>query len=106
VDPNAELVERLLRYGYEQRKGLLALETANYGKKGIFENWTDKEWTGRLDDDKPPCPPPFRAVYRFDSSAISANLVQKHYRLMSDMTWNKVAKIIRDEMDVRVPKTD
>jgi hypothetical protein len=74
VDPNAELVKRLLRYGYEQCKGLLALETANYGRKGIFENWTDKEWTSRLDDDKPPCPPPFRAVYRFDSSAISAPL--------------------------------
>lgn len=103
LDPNAELIERLLRYGYIRCKSLLALETANYGKKGIKGNWTEKEWTGKLDGDKPPCPPPFRAVYRFESSAISADLVQKHDCLMSDMEWSDVAKVIREEMDARVP---
>ena len=106
VDPKAELVERFLRYGYEQCKGLLALETENYGKEGIMGNWTEKEWTGKLDESKPPSPPPFRAVYRFDSSAVSAELVKENNRLMSDMRWSEVAKIIQGEMEARVPLSD
>ena len=61
------------------------------------------EWTGNLDADKPPCPPPLRWVYRFDESAFLADFVQVHNRLMSGMDWNEVAKIIRGEMEASGP---
>jgi hypothetical protein len=103
VDPDARLIRRLLRYGYEQCKGLLALETAAYGSKGLKANWTLKEWNGKFEKNRPARPLPFRAVYRFDSSKASARLVQKRDRFMSGMEWAGVAKIIRDEMASRFP---
>ena len=105
VDPDADLIDRLLRYGYERCQGLLALETTNYGVQGILGNWTEMEWTGQFDPQVPPCPPPFRAVYRFESSPISANLVQNNDRLLSDMAWPEVAKTLRDELEARLPLT-
>ncbi len=106
VDPDADLIDRLLRYGYERCNGLLALETTNYGRPGILGNWTEMEWTGQFDPDQPPSPPSFRAVYRFKSSPVSANLVQNNDRLLSGMAWPEVAKIHRTEMDERIPLTD
>ena len=89
VDPKAELVERLLRYGYEQCKGLLALETENYGKEGIMGNWAEKEWTGKLDESEPP--------------SLIFGMEKENNRLISDMRWSEVAKIIQGEMQARVP---
>ena len=103
MDPDAKLVQRLLNYGYKRCKGLLAIETKEYGEMGISGNWTEMEWTGNLDTDKTPCPPPFRWVYRFDESAFLADFVQVHNRLMSGMEWNEVAQFIRGEMEASVP---
>jgi hypothetical protein len=101
VDPNAELINRLLRYGYQRCNGLLALETSNYGVPGILGNWTEMEWIGRFDPDTPPKPLPFRAVYRFESSLVSANLVQDNDCLLSDRPWLEVARVIRAKMKER-----
>lgn len=106
MDPDSQLIQRLLNYGYKRCKGLLAIETEEYGKKGISGNWTEMEWTGTLDADELPCPPPFRWVYRFDESTFLANFVPVHNRLMSDMEWHEVAKIIRGEMEASIPLHD
>jgi hypothetical protein len=103
VDPNRALIRRLLKYGYKHCGGLLAIETKEYGNKGISGNWTKMEWTGNLDVNEPPCPPPLRWVYRFEESAFLANFVQVHNRLMQDIEWSEVAKNIRGEMDSSVP---
>ena len=99
VDPDADLINRLLRYGYQRCNGLLALETSNYGKPGILGNWTEMEWMGKFDPDQPPNPLPFRAVYRFESSSISAKLVQNNDCLLSDLSWTEAAKVIRTRME-------
>lgn len=101
VDPDRALIQRLLNYGYLHCKGLLAIETKEYGNEGISGNWTEMEWTGNFDANKPLCPPLLRWVYRFEESAFLANFVQKHNRLMQDIEWSEVAKNIRDEMDSR-----
>ena len=105
VNLDPELTRRLLRYGYERCKGLLAIDTKNYGTKGIKGNWTEMEWTGNLEAGKPLSPPPFRWVYRFDKSVFLTNLVQKH-DLMTSMEWHEVAKKIRGEMEAHVPLPD
>lgn len=105
VDPDAELIQRLLHYGYERCKGLLAIDTKNYGTKGISGNWTEMEWTGNLEVGKLLSPPPFRWVYRFDKSMFLNNLVQEH-DLMTCMEWHEVAKKIRGEMEAHVPLPD
>ena len=106
VDPDSDLIKRLLNYGYKHCKGLLAIETKAYGTKGISANWTEMEWTGNLDADKSPCPPPFRWIYRFDESPFLAKFVQAHNRLMSDMEWHGVAKEIRGEMEASVSQDE
>ena len=106
LDKDRDLISRLLRYGYERCKGLLALETTNYGMPGIFENWTEMEWTGKFDPDAPPNPLPFRAVYRFESSPVSANLVQDNDCLLSDLSWSEAAKVIRTTMEESISHTE
>jgi hypothetical protein len=101
VDPDAELINRLLRYGYQRCNGLLALETSNYGAPGILGNWTEMEWMGKFDPDQPPTPLPFRAVYRFESSPVSAKLVRDNDCLITDQPWAEVSKILRTNMEER-----
>lgn len=103
VDPNAELLERLLRYGYDRCNALLAIETKGYGSPGIQGNWTETEWSGKFDERKPANPPSFRAVYRFDSSCTSKRLLQDHDRLLSNSDWPTLAKEIKDELQARSP---
>lgn len=103
VDPNAELLKRLLRYGYDRCNALLALETKGYGSPGISGNWTETEWTGNFEECKPASPPSFRVVYRFDSSCSSKRLLQNRDRLLSNSDWPTVAKEIKDELNARVP---
>jgi hypothetical protein len=105
VDPDADLISRLLRYGYQRCNGLLALETSNYGAPGILDNWTEMEWMGRFDPNTPPTPLPFRAVYRFESSPISANLVQDNDCLLTGQPWSEVAKTIRTKLEERFSDT-
>lgn len=102
VDPDSDLIKHLLNYGYKRCKGLLAIETRGYGTKGISGNWTEMEWTGNLDPDESPCPPPSRWIYRFDESPFLSTFVQVHNRVMSGMDWSDVAKKIRDEMEASV----
>jgi hypothetical protein len=106
VDPKADLVSRLLRYGYQRCSGLLALETRNYGAPGILGNWTEMEWMGKFDPDAPPSPLPFRAVYRFESSPVSANLLQDNDCLLSDLSWSEAAKVIRTKMEESITHTE
>lgn len=103
VDPKKEIVKCLLRYGYERCHGLLALETKEYGKPGISENWTKMEWTGQFGDKKIAHPLPFHAVYRYDPSEYLQNLDENNIKCMSDLDWRDVAKIVHDEMEKRVP---
>jgi len=105
VDPDADLISRLLQYGYQHCNGLLALETRNYGTPGILGNWTEMEWLGKFDSDTPPCPRPFRAVYSFESSPTSANLVQDNDCRLSDLPWSEVAEIIRTQLDANQLQT-
>ena len=48
MDPDAKMIQRLLNYEYKRCKGLLAIETKEYGNKGTSGNWTEMEWTGNV----------------------------------------------------------
>lgn len=98
VDRDSEMVRSLLHYGYERSKGLLAIETENYGAKGISENWTAMEWTGNLAHSSQASAPDFRWLYRFEKSLFLDDSLRDQ-NLMKAGSWRELAEKIRDEMD-------
>lgn len=54
IQKDKKKLESLLKYGYQQCIGIIAVDSENYGhcSKKSERNWTLREWQGELDPDK------------------------------------------------------